>query len=164
MRALLAFALLLLAACQPQRAPPQEKTSSAGSAPSAKSALPAQAVHVLRMELGNALDATSRVTRPMQQFDPSDTLFVSIELSAANPTQPHLIGVRWSHLDSKQTVLEEHRTQPIPTATCLAFQISKPDGWPGGHYKVEILLDGQLAQTRLFEVFAKVSLAPPPRS
>lgn len=152
MRAPLVFALFLLTACQPQRAPQPEQAPPARATPSTKPALPAQTVRVLRMELGNALDATSRVVRPMQQFSASDTLFVSIELAASNPTQPHLIGVRWSHLDSKQTVLEENRTQAIPTPTNLAFQVSKPDGWPSGQYKAEIFLDGQLAQTRLFEV------------
>ena len=31
-------------------------------------------------------------------------------------------------------------------------QISKPDGWPTGKYKVEIMLDGNVVQTREFEV------------
>ena len=32
------------------------------------------------------------------------------------------------------------------------FQISKPDGWPVGRYRVEISLDGSVVQTRDFEV------------
>jgi hypothetical protein len=32
------------------------------------------------------------------------------------------------------------------------FQISKPDGWPTGKYKVEVSLDGAAVQSREFEV------------
>ena len=37
-------------------------------------------------------------------------------------------------------------------AATTAFHISKPDGWPTGKYKVEISLDGNVVQTREFEV------------
>jgi hypothetical protein len=32
------------------------------------------------------------------------------------------------------------------------FQISKPDGWPTGKYKLEVSLDGKVVQTREFDV------------
>ena len=32
------------------------------------------------------------------------------------------------------------------------FQISKPDGWPAGKYRLEVLLDGTVVQTRDFDV------------
>ena len=32
------------------------------------------------------------------------------------------------------------------------FEVSKPDGWPVGKYKVEISLNGAVVQTKDFEV------------
>ena len=40
-----------------------------------------------------------------------------------------------------------------PTGPAVTeFHIAKPDGWPLGKYKVEILLNGQTAQTKDFTV------------
>ena len=36
--------------------------------------------------------------------------------------------------------------------TTTAFQVSKPDGFPVGRYKVEISLDGSVVQSKEFEV------------
>lgn len=121
-------------------------------APAAQPAPTPAANRVERLELGNALDATQRVHIPVLQFLPKDTFFASVETHLADT--PHTLTVRWTHIDSKQVVLEESQILPQTGNQFTAFQLSKPDGWPLGQYKVEILLDDTLAQTRLFDVVA----------
>ncbi len=55
-----------------------------------------------------------------------------------------------------------NETAPLPQANAAMptanvngvtdFLINRPDPWPTGRYKVEIMLDGALVQTREFEV------------
>ena len=55
-------------------------------------------------------------------------------------------------VDSSQVVHEESKDITFAGDGVTDFQISKPDGWPTGKYKVEISLDGAVVQTREFEV------------
>ena len=65
---------------------------------------------------------------------------------------PGKLGVKWTHVDSNQTVNEESKDITLAGDGVTDFQISKPSGWPTGKYKVEISLDGNVVQTREFEV------------
>ena len=87
----------------------------------------------------------------MVRFAPTDTIYASLVLGGHPPTS-HRLDARWSHLDSKQIVLAEGKTLLFANDTVTTFQISRPNGWPLGHYKLELLLDQVLVQTRLFEV------------
>ena len=62
------------------------------------------------------------------------------------------LGAKWTHVDSSQVVHEETKDITFAGDNVTDFQISKPDGWPTGKYKVEISLDGAVVQTREFEV------------
>lgn len=103
------------------------------------------------MDLGNAIGTDLRVLEPRLSFIPTDTIHAVIVTEGQDPT-PHQLIAKWSHVDSRQTVLEESKTRVFRGAALLGFQISNPDGWPLGRYKVEFLLDGTLVQTRLFDV------------
>lgn len=146
MRFVLPALVVLLSACHPSSAPPKP---AAAAPPTAIAPLPT--TRITRVMLGTHVDAEHRVESPTLQFSPSDTLFVSAELTA-QPQGTHTIGVRWFYTDSKQLILEEQQSLVIGATTYTHFQLSKPDGWPVGQYKVELLLDGKLEQTRLFEV------------
>ena len=61
------------------------------------------------------------------------------------------LGARWTFEDG-QVVNQESKTFEFTGPGVTNFQISKPDGWPVGRYRVEISLDGQVVQTRDFEV------------
>ena len=65
---------------------------------------------------------------------------------------PGKLGVKWSHVDSNQTVNEDSRDLTLTGTGATEFHIAKPDGWPKGKYKVEVALDGTVVQTREFEV------------
>jgi len=107
------------------------------------------------LELGNAVDTDRRVTRPMRGFSPRDTtLHAVVSIGSSDPTVAvaGTLGAKWTHIDSSQTVLEERKDIVFAGDDVTDFRISKPDGWPIGRYKVEIALDGNVVQTREFEV------------
>lgn len=87
----------------------------------------------------------------MIAFAPGDTIHAAITL-AGHANAPHRIAVTWSYLDDRQTVLAESKLLAVAGELVTTFRIGKPDGWPPGHYRVQVALDGQVVQTRLFEV------------
>ena len=66
-------------------------------------------------------------------------------------TVPGKLAAKWTFQDG-QTVHEDSRDLNLTGDGVTAFQISKPDGWPTGKYKVEVSLDGSVVQTREFDV------------
>ena len=160
MRLLHSLPLLgVLAGCQPATTPAARMPAAALPAHAATLSLAsANTPAIARIELGNALGSDQRVLAPMLRFAPSDTIYASLVLSGQSPA-PHRLDARWSHLDSKQTVLAEGKTLVFNGNAVTTFQISRPNGWPAGHYKLELLLDQMLVQTRLFEVDAPLPAA-----
>jgi len=58
---------------------------------------------------------------------------------------------RWTYGDGQ--LVNEQSQQIAPTGPSSSeFHISKPDGWPAGTYKVEILADGTSVASKNFEV------------
>ena len=106
------------------------------------------------VDLGNAVGADMRVTAPMTSFATTDTIYAAVATNTSDPTAtvPGKLGVKWTHVDSGQTVHEETKDITFSGDGVTNFQISKPDGWPAGKYRVEILLDGTTVQTREFDV------------
>ena len=95
-----------------------------------------------------------RVTAPMSSFAPKDTIYAAVSTASSDPAAsvPGKLGAKWTHVDSSQTVHEETRDINFTGSGVTDFQISKPDGWPTGKYKVEVSLDGTVVQTREFDV------------
>lgn len=112
------------------------------------------AASVTSVDLGTAVGPDMRVTMPTTTFATKDTIHAAIATSTSDPmaTMPGKLGVRWSHVDSNQVVHEESRDVNFTGNGVTDFQISKPDGWPVGKYKLEVMLDGAMVQTREFEV------------
>jgi hypothetical protein len=106
------------------------------------------------VDLGNTIGADMKVGTPATTFAPKDTIHVSIGTSTSDPAAsvPGKLGVKWTHLDSNQVVSEETRDVTFSGAGNTEFHIAKPDGWPVGKYKVEVMQDGNVVQTREFEV------------
>ena len=109
---------------------------------------------VTAVDLGNAVGADMRVTAPMSSFAPKDTIYAAVSTASSDPAAsvPGKLGAKWTHVDSNQTVHEESRDLTFAGDGVTDFQISKPDGWPTGKYKIEVMLDGAVVQTREFEV------------
>lgn len=109
---------------------------------------------VTSVDLGNTIGADMKVATPASTFAPKDTIYASIGTTTSDPAAsvPGKLGVKWSHVDSNQTVSEDSRDLTLTGMGATEFHIAKPDGWPKGKYKVEVSLDGTVVQTREFEV------------
>ncbi|MFC5570871.1 hypothetical protein ACFPN1_12450 [Lysobacter yangpyeongensis] len=144
-----------LVGCKKKEEPaPVASTPPAATTPTpAPAPMPATAT-VTSVDLGNAVGADMKIGTPMTSFAPKDTIYVSIGTSTSDPAAsvPGKLGVKWTHVDSNQTVNEESRDLNLTGMGNTEFHIAKPDGWPKGKYKVEVSLDGNVVQSREFEV------------
>ncbi len=137
---------------EPAPLPPAADTMPAPTTP-APAPMPATA-SVNSVDLGNAVGADMRVTAPMTSFATTDTIYAAVSTGTSDPagSVPGKLGAKWTHVDSNQVVHEETKDVTFAGDGVTDFQISKPDGWPTGKYRLEISLDGAVVQTRDFEV------------
>ncbi len=146
---------LALAGCNrdaPAPAPPP--AAEPAPAPTAPAPAPqAQAVTVTAVDLGNAVGADNRVTAPATSFAKTDTIHATVATSASDPATPAngTLTARWTYQDG-QLVDELSQDYQFTGTGHTTFQVSNPDGWPAGTYKLEVLMDGQVVQTREFSV------------
>ena len=143
-----------LVGCKKKEEPaplPPVATEPAPTTP-APAPMPATA-SVSAVDLGNAVGADNRVAAPATTFAPKDTIYASVttRTSDAMATVPGKLAARWTFQDG-QVVHEESRDLSLTGDGTTAFQVSKPDGFPVGRYKVEISLDGSVVQSKEFEV------------
>ncbi len=132
---------------------PPVASEPAATAPAPMPAVAATA-SVTGVDLGNAVGADMRVAAPMGTFAPKDTIYAAVMTATSDPAASVAgkLGAKWTHVDSNQVVHEDSKDLTFAGDGVTDFQISKPDGWPTGKYKVEIMLDGNVVQTREFEV------------
>lgn len=140
---------LALAACdrrdettiEPAAAPPPE------SQPTLPPATDRTAVvEVTRVDLGNQVDADNRIATPMTTFATTDTMHASVVTAGTGGT----VTTRWLYEDG-QVVHTEQKQVPAG-AQVTDFMVTNANGWPTGRYTMEVLVNGQVVQTREFEV------------
>ena len=139
---------------EPAPLPPVAETAPA-PAP-APAAMPATA-SVNGVDLGNAVGADMRVTAPMSTFATKDTIYAAVSTGTSDPAASVTgkLGAKWTFIgaDGAETLVhEESKDMTFAGDGVTDFQISKPDGWPVGKYKVEISVDGAVVPTREFDV------------
>lgn len=117
-------------------------------------ALPAATASVTAVSLGNAVGADGKVAAPATTFAPADTIYAAVDTqtSDAAASVPGKLSAKWTHVDSNQVITEESKDFAFTGPGTTTFQISKPDGWPPGKYKLEVSLDGAVVNTTDFEV------------
>ena len=106
-------------------------------------------VRVAQVDIGRSLTADKMISGNTDSFKPSDTIYASIATEGAAPTAT--LKARWTYQDG-QVVNESTQTIAPTRDARTEFHISKPDGWPAGKYKLEVLLNGSSAATKDFEV------------
>jgi hypothetical protein len=104
---------------------------------------------VEEVELGRELGDDKRVSSPATSFAPTDTIYAAVESKGAAPAV--VLTARWTYEDG-QLVSESTETIAPNGPAVTEFHIAKPDGWPAGKYKVQIIADGRQAAEREFEV------------
>jgi len=143
---------LALAACgkKEEQAAAPPPPPAATPAPPVTTPPPAPAaVAVESVQLGSAVGPDQKVTTPTTTFSPQDTIYVAVSTTGAAPNA--VLSAKFTYQDG-QTVNESSQTIAPDGPAVTAFHISKPDGWPAGDYKVEILLDGKSVRTEGFSV------------
>ena len=107
-------------------------------------------VKVTGIDVGRSLAPDKTIAEKTESFGPTDTFYLSVKTDGSGPGAT--LTARWTYEDGQ--VIDESRQNIAPTgsATVTEFHLSKPDGWPAGGYKVEVLLDGASAGTRDFKV------------
>jgi hypothetical protein len=109
-------------------------------------------VKITEIQIGKAIGTDKRVQQPLTTFASKDTIFASV--TTVGTGAPAELTARWTFQDG-QVVNETKRsitTSAPPATDTNEFSIQKPDGWPAGSYKVEILIDGKSAESKTFTV------------
>jgi len=119
--------------------------SCSGSKPAAQTG-----VKVTDIDVGRSLTADKTIAERTESFRPADTFYVSVKTDGSGPSAT--LTARWTYEDGQVVDESRQNIAPTGTATVTEFHLSKPDGWPAGGYKVEVLLDGTSAGTRDFKV------------
>jgi len=143
---------LALAGCKKQEAAPPAATVEIAPTPTTAPATAATA-SVMFVDVGSVLAPDGKVATPASEFAANDTITASVTTNVSEPgaSVPGTLSVRWLY-DGSQEVNTESRDLNFSGPGVTNFQISKPDGWPTGNYRVEVSLDGNLVETRDFSV------------
>ena len=146
-------ATLALTACKKNEPAPPTTTVNPAPAPAPAPAPQNAVASVTAVDLGSAVDADGRVVAGTSTFAVNDTITASVmtNTSIPNAMATGTLAARWTYQDG-QVVNQESKTFNFSGPGTTNFQISKPDGWPVGRYKLEVSLDGSVVQTRDFEV------------
>jgi hypothetical protein len=150
--ALIAAALttaVTLAACKKTEAPAPPPTAAPVEPTAAPTAVPAPAVTVTDLSLGNSLGPDKKVAKPTDTFSPKDTIFASVSTDGSAASS--VIAVKWTFGDG-QPVKEDSKTIAPTGPAVTEFSIQKPKGWPKGNYKVEVTVDGKPGPSKTFQV------------
>lgn len=137
----LASTVLLLgsiAACNKKEAPAD-----------APAATMTEEVRVDDLRLGNAVGADKWVTTEADDFKPTETIYLSVRTTGSAPSAT--LQAKWTFQDG-QVVKDDSQTIAPNGTTNTAFYVSRPSGWPVGNYTVSVMLNGQSAGSKDFEV------------
>lgn len=146
------FATLAVAGCKKKAAdetataPPASATVAAPVETTTPPPAPAAtSLAVTTVDLGNAIGADNRIGMPMTSFGTKDTIHASVATDGPGGD----LTAKWTMGD--KVVDTQNKTVPAgPQVT--EFSISKPSGWPVGHYKLEVSSGGNTLQSREFDI------------
>jgi hypothetical protein len=106
----------------------------------------APSLDVTDVALGRSIGPDNRVVEEIGDFAPTDTIYATVETEG---TGSGTLAARWTFEDGQ--VVDEG-SQSVSGAQLTEFHVSKPDGWPAGHYEVIISLDGEEVERSGFDV------------
>ncbi len=111
---------------------------------------------VASVDLGTAVGADGKLSATVTGFKPSDKFIVSIGTNTNDPaaTVAGKLDAKLSYVDgaSVTEVKNESRDFNFTGTGNTNVEFTKASGWPTGKYKVEVSLNGNLVQTKEFEV------------
>lgn len=131
--------------------PPQAEQPAPPPAPAAAPA-PAAGVSVAGVTLGKSIGADKKVGEPTESFGKADTIYASVATTGSAPSATLTAHWTYAGKSGEKSVKEDSQTIAPTGDAVTEFHISKPDGWPPGDYKVEVLLNGSSVATKTFKV------------
>jgi len=131
-------------------APPPPPAAPAPQATPAPAAVPAGTTFQ-SVALGKAVDGSGKLSGdPATEFGPKDTVYAVVSTSNVG-TNPATITAHWE-FQGGVAVNEGSQTVSASGPSVTTFHIEKASGWPIGHYRVVISIDGKQAAIKEFEV------------
>ena len=106
-----------------------------------------QPLTVGTIQVGRSLNEDSSISSLTSSFKPSETVYVAV----LNPDRGEgTIGVKWYF--GTQLISERAKQVKFKGAGATEFHLQSAAGFPLGDYSVEVLLNGQSAGRRNFNV------------
>jgi hypothetical protein len=130
----------------------EEAASAAAAAASADSARAEESSKTLRVTnimIGKHIGEGSRVTEPTFQFDPADTVYVSIGTVGSPDTAA--FQARWTN-QKGEVVDSSTKTIKPKGRENTELHASKAKGWAPGAYRITIYADGDSVDSKTFAV------------
>ncbi len=98
--------------------------------------------------VGRTLNPDKTIADKTDSFLPTDTIYVSVKTDGSQ--QGAKLQTKWYF---NERVVEESAETIAATGPAVSeFHLSKPDGWPVGNYRIEVLVNGASAGTKTFDV------------
>ncbi len=146
--ALLALSVMTLVSCT-KKTPETTTTDTLSTSTTTTT----HVIKVSRIDLGREMTADRRViTTGNASFTPGDTVFASVILSG--PAEPTQVTARWTSADGQLVAESTETVTAGQLETAAMFHMVKPAGLPPGTYRVDILANGQVLNTKEFTVTA----------
>jgi len=108
---------------------------------------PGGPIRIVSVQLGRALNSDNSVGAHTTQFKPSDTFYVAVLTEEPGASA---LTARWRL--NGQVVSEATKEVSYMRPAATEFHLGNSGGFPIGQYRVEILVDDVLAESRNFRV------------
>lgn len=122
---------------------------SAARADSARAAETSTTLKVTNVMIGKHIGEGGRVTEPTFQFDPADTVHVSI--GTVGSPESAKFEARWTNQRGERVDSVVKTIKPTGRDN-TALSASRARGWAPGPYRITIYVDNDSADTKTFQV------------
>jgi hypothetical protein len=122
---------------------------SAARADSARAEEASKTLKITNVMIGKRIGEGNRVTEPTFQFEPADTVYVSIGTVGAPDTAA--FRARWIN-QKGQAVDSSSKTIEPKGREHTELHATRAKGWPPGAYRVTVYADGDSVDSKTFAV------------
>ena len=122
---------------------------SAAKADSLRAEETSKTLRITNVMIGKRIGPGGRVTEPTFQFEPVDTVYVSIGTVGSPDTAA--FQARWTNQKGEAVDSSAKTIQPKGREN-TELHASKAKGWPAGAYRITIYADGDSVDSKTFAV------------
>jgi hypothetical protein len=117
------------------------------AASAASGCRPGGPIRIASVQLGRALNTDNSVGVHTTQFKPNDTFYVAVLTEEPGAST---LTVQWRL--NGQVVSESSKDVSYMRPAATEFHLQNSGGFPAGQYRVDVIVDGILAESREFRV------------